>query len=170
MYNYCEPDEYIHSDIGHHFLNLRSSNKIYVAGGYFEMCQQNTVTDSIQSMALNPSTKKITIMQVLDAVFSVAQEKRFDDPFYPQLYDLQQSRTLQTGKFTVSLSEMLDLMSDPNIALEYLSRRINRMPLPSGWGVSLVYKNKVLKLSSAVENKEIVFEFLSADELKSTEN
>jgi|GEM_PF-5969532 len=165
MYDHCEPDAFIYSEIGHHALDLKNVRKIYVGGGYFEMCQQNTVTDSIRSMAQNPETKQITVVQVLDAVFSVAQEKEYEDSFYEPLYSLQENRTFQYGKATVSLDEITSLMSGPEVAFEYFGRRIDKMPLPSGWGVELRYLGETLNYRTGSSGKKVVFNYIRSDDL-----
>ncbi len=166
MYEHCSPDAYIYSEIGHHSVDLKNVQKLYVAGGYFELCQQNTVTDSIRSMTKNELFKEVRVVQVLDAIFSVAQEKEFSDSFYPELYQLQQDRTFQTGKFTVSLQEITTLMADTDLVLEYFSRRVALMPLPPGWGVDLLYKDTTLNVRSGLKNKTIKFEYVLSGDLE----
>jgi len=83
LYDDCEPDAYIQSDIGFHFLNLKNVRSIYVAGGYYEMCERNTITSAIDNWVAidSHSSTPMTfhIYQITDAVFSIGENIRSAD-------------------------------------------------------------------------------------------
>jgi nicotinamidase-related amidase len=166
MYEHCEPDAFLDSDIGYHSVNLRNVKQLYVAGGFFEMCQQNTVTDAIRSMSQNQDNNVIKVTQVVDAIFSVAEEKEYSDPFWPKLYELQQNRTMATGKFTISLRELVDTIENSKDVLNYLARRVNKMPLPAGWSVDITFKGQSLVVREGDQEKRIEIEFIFVEDLE----
>ncbi len=169
LYDYCEPTAYLHSDIGFHKLDLSSVDSIMVAGGYFEMCENNTIVSSIDSWATQPndsSTKKYKVTQITDAIFAVGQDIRSSDPYYLDFRDIfYNDLRRRHHSSAIPLSTILGVIESPESKLEYLSRRLPKN-IPSNWNIFLQLQGEELRHRFVGEGSPtIIFEYVSSDEL-----
>ena len=163
FYTDCGPTAYVGSSIGFFKFDSSEIRHAIVAGGFYEMCLNNTVTQIARNWQSINEPIDLRITYVTDAIYNVASDSRVGDRFDRKIRDWlnKQKHT------TVVLSDVLDQLDDRTDALEFLSRRARLLPV--GFGLNLKYEGDThLLRQPATERPIITVEFLTASQLKTT--
>ncbi len=136
LYDDWKPTAYIQSDIGHFELDFRNVRHVICAGGYFTLCQNNTVADSVSNWQRDGGNQNLRITQVVDGIFDLGDGVRDNDPYRSAMRKLLYDE-LKSGHpdAVMSLEDLLRLIGHKEQAVDYLRRRLP--PLPAEIDVSI---------------------------------
>ncbi|MEZ6063514.1 MAG: hypothetical protein R3C19_24460 [Planctomycetaceae bacterium] len=129
LYDDWQPTAFLRSDIGHFELDFTSVRHVVCVGGYFTLCQNNTVSDAVRNWQRDAANHDLRITQVVDGIFDLGDGVLDTDPFRPTmrkfLYD-----ELKAGHpdAVMSLEDMLRIIGDKDQAVGYLRRRLPALP------------------------------------------
>jgi len=159
FYPDCQPDAYIRSYIGHFDFDSSKVQHAIVAGGLYELCLNNTVSQIIQNWLAANTGKDLRITYVTDGVYGVAADSKLTDPF-----DRGLRRWLRAQPHhVVTLSGVLEQLAG-NDAWTFLQRRYNRVPADVGLYVQ--FRGELTAMRFARNGRPTVtFAFVTADEL-----
>ena len=165
MYDDCEPDGYLYSEIGFYSIDISQVRDVTVAGGYYELCENNTVRETVHKWAsLKGTGNDFSITQVTDAIFAVGEDVEWTDPYYRKYQDQFQSLRARHPKSSISLSTLLDLIGEPSLVVDYLKRRLPSVP--SGWNVMIEYLGKTTPIQQGeFGNSTLTFRFVETGDL-----
>ena len=71
LYSDWNHTAYVASDVGHIEINLSQVEHVVCLGGFFEQCEQSTVTDVVRLWHRDGFCHDLRITQVVDGVFAV---------------------------------------------------------------------------------------------------
>lgn len=144
FYPACDPDAYVESSIGFFEFASAKLEHAIVAGGFYEMCLNNTVTQLIRNWnQARIGEREVVITYVTDAVYCVAQDRHFADPFDGPLSAFIQ----QQPSTTVLLSDVLGQLPERAHAWTFLSRRWREVPME--WGLSIQLRDELTTVRAA---------------------
>ena len=128
FYNDCQPTAWITSSIGHFQFDSSSLKHAIVAGGYYELCLNNTVTQLIGNWNRSQPSHDLKLTYVLGGVYAVAQDRDVGGS-----YDsLLQSWLSSQPDTTVRLLDVMNVLKSRNDAWDFLSRRWSKVPADVG--------------------------------------
>lgn len=131
MYLYSDrcPTAFVRSDVGHIDLDLSSVRHVVVLGGYFGQCERSTVADSIKCWRRDSDAGDFRVTQVVDGVFCVSEFVRFEDSYAADVRALFYGDLKKRHpKASISVHQILSLIDDPDMAIEFLCRQLPRIP------------------------------------------
>ena len=120
----CEPTAYIASDLGRFDFETRDLNHLVVAGGFYELCLDNTVKQIVENWSDIKSQKELHITYVTDAIYSVASDCLDDVSNYATL----RSWMSQQPSPTFLLSDALEQIQSRDAAWKFLAARWSKIP------------------------------------------
>lgn len=127
------------SSVGLFEFDTRRVEHAIVAGGFYELCLNNTVKQLIANWQRADDPRQLRITYVLDAVYSVFSDRVVTDPFDRDFdYWIEKQPTT-----TVLLSSALKRIEDRKQAATLLSRRWKNVP--SNFGLHYGFRD-VLQL------------------------
>ena len=128
FYPDCEPTACVDSAVGLFEFDTQNIEHAIVAGGYYEMCLNNTVKQLIANWQRARRPRNLRITYVLDAIYCVFSDRVVTDP-----YDRAIDRWLEKQPTkTVLLSSALAQLDDRKQAASFLSRRWHNVPIDFG--------------------------------------
>lgn len=164
LYDDCSPDAYLYSDIGFYSVDISKVEHVLVAGGYYELCENDTVKSTIEMWSRLTGEHHLTITQITDAVFGVGEDMRFEDPYYDEYQRHFQVLRARHPKSAIALDEILELTGSTALAVDYLQRRLPAtMP---GWNVAIEYEGQTKHLvQNPSHRSSLTFQFKRSDQL-----
>lgn len=166
MYDDCEPEAYIYSEIGLHRLNTENVDHVYVAGGFFELCENNTVKTAVKNWQKRPGKgHQLKVTQVVESVFAVGEKIFYQDPYHREYYNyFYNDLKKRNSSSSIPLSDIFRIISADNLVVEYIKRHLPQVPL--NWNVSIKWRDFEYSMQkTSAEETTLVFEFLSSDDL-----
>lgn len=159
FYPDCQPDAYIRSSIGHFDFDSSKVQHAIVAGGLYELCLNNTVSQILQNWLAASTGKDLRITYVTDAVYGVGSDSKLADPFDRRL----QSWLRSQPDHVVILSDILEQLVGKE-AWTFLARRYDRVPADVGLYVE--FRGELTAIQFASDARPTVtFAFATVDSL-----
>ena len=163
FYSDCEPNAVAKSQIGYFYFKSAHLRHAIVAGGFYEMCLDNTVRQLIKNWGradIDAGTK-LQITYVIDGIYCVASDCLVTDDFYRGLQDWIE----QQPSTTLLLGDVLETIKSPQEWI-FLQRHWEHMPVPDGFGLEMEYGGVQKLLREPVEGKPTLrINYLSQQEL-----
>lgn len=156
----CEPDYWISSQAGE-FSFLLQSETVFFGGGYWELCQESTLTDVIRSWSIT-QPNEARLIQVMDSIYISGTYIYPSDEFYSRYKKVLENKAsvVFPEEPTITLSELMNVMREDGQIVEMLSRNLPNFGfMPSNYEVQLFFKGsyvKKLRSSNSITNIKIL--------------
>lgn len=152
IYDDWEPTAFVESGIGYFDLNMSSVRHVVCMGGFFWCCERNTVADAIRLWRRDAPDEDLQITQIVDGIFDVAEAAI--PPYRDKIREFQ-AKVLwkQFPAASMTLQQILDLIDDDDLAVEFLSRQISAFPYDVN--VTIDYFGHRVRIRDAAVNNEI---------------
>ena len=170
FYDDCEPTAYVESGVGQFSFKTGKVDHAIVAGGYYELCLNNTVRQLIENWSRHSNQqptsqqskpRKLKITYVLDATYAVLSDSHYTDTFDGKI----QAWIKEQPCTTVLLSAGLKQIKNRQDATTLLSRRWNTVP--SNYGLQYRFRNiSQLVRDPAPNGSTLMIEYLPLDILE----
>ena len=142
----CRPNHWVYSAAGESNFQVKAT-EVYFVGGFWELCQDSTLSDVLRSWAdFEPPT--IRIIQVMDAIYVSGNEVYPWDEFYSRYKSLLDTKPKPKlpDLPTANLSELLGIMKNEAQQIDFLLRRLpNFGYLPDDYSIELYFKNRFVR-------------------------
>ncbi len=160
FYNDCNPTAYVNSSLGEFGFNTGSLQHVILAGGFYELCFNNTFEETVANWSELRGKQELRITIVVDAIYGVASDSHTDDPFNADL----RAWIREQPSETLLLNSVLQQLTAAD-AWKFLSRRWSSVPLK--FGLHVRYKDVLSAIRFAEEGfPTIVIHYATADELR----
>ena len=160
FYSDCNPTAYIDSSIGEFEFNTGGLGHVILAGGFYELCFNNTFQNTIEKWSELRGKQEFRITLVVDAIYGVASDSLTEDPFNAGLR--KWIREQPSG--TLLLDSVLKQLAVDEAWL-FLSRRWEAVP--PEFGLHVRYKDVLSAIRFAEEGfPTIVLHYATVEELQ----
>lgn len=153
----CEPTAFVNSSLGRFQFATDSLDHVIIAGGFYELCLDNTFSQIIENWSNVRERKELRITFVMDAIYGVASDSLTDDGFNAALRDWIRNQPDQT----VLMSDVLDRIGSRDGVWTFLSRRWTR--IPASFGLHVRYQDEITAVRFAQgSNPTVVIHYTTA--------
>lgn len=137
FYHERQPTAYVNSSLGHFDFDSGPLEHIVVAGGFYELCLNNTVRQAIENWRAVRGKRLLQITYVLDAIYGVASDSYTEDRFNATLRNWINDRPSST----LLMSSVMAQLKDRDDAWKFLSRRWGNVP--DEFGLYVRYRGEI---------------------------
>lgn len=167
IYSECNPSYWFKSSAGE-FSFQTDAAIVYLAGGYWELCQESTVNDIIRSWdTFHPN--QMRLIQVMNSIYVSGNLIYESDEFYSRYLKLLNNKPKVDfpNSPTMTLKELIDVVENPNLQVEILKRNLpNFELLKENYKVELYFRGtfiEILKESKKLGDvKKLRIEFIDS--------
>ena len=153
FYTDCNPTGYINSSLGRFDFDSQSLRHVIVAGGFYELCMDNTFRQIVENWSGIAREEKLQITFVMDAVYGVASDSYTTDRFDNRVRAwIQQQRS-----HTVVMSSVLEAIQTRDDCWTFLSRRWSK--IPSSFGLHVRFRDEITAVRFAEPNQPTIVLF-----------
>lgn len=160
FYNDCQPTAWIASSIGHFQFDSSPVKHAIVAGGYYELCLNNTVTQLIGNWYRSQPSHDLKLTYVLGGVYAVAQDRDVGS----SSDSLIQSWLSAQPDTTIRLLDVMNILKSRNDAWDFLSRRWSKVP--ADVGLTVYFRGEKTAIRFAQPNRPtLTIQYMTLSEL-----
>lgn len=150
FYAHPDPTAFVDSSLGRFQFDTTTLNHVVIAGGFYELCLDNTFSQVVENWSHISEEKQFRITFVMDAIYGVASDSWTEDAFNTGLRDWIREQP----STTVVMNSVLKTISEDKHAWTFLSRRWKK--IPKEFGLHVRYGDELRAIRFAVKSKPTI--------------